>query len=144
MEIQENKRKKANCLKLYVVYKVKWLQNIVSLEYWNTQKSVWTIWQHFSRLLDEGISKFYLITSFKILQMTNCLPASTSIPRHTYIASGLKSWEKCYKATFRPVSLFGCCLPFSCTDTSAANKLLNIENECDKLAKKTWYRCVVE
>ena len=27
------------------------------LEYWNTQKSVWRIWQRFSCLLDEGISK---------------------------------------------------------------------------------------
>ena len=27
------------------------------LEYWNTQKSVWRIWQRFSFLLDEGIPK---------------------------------------------------------------------------------------
>ena len=27
------------------------------LEYWNTQKSVWRIWQHFSCLLDAGIPK---------------------------------------------------------------------------------------
>ena len=29
------------------------------LEYWNTQKSVWRIWQHFSCLLDEGIPKIW-------------------------------------------------------------------------------------
>ena len=29
------------------------------LESWNTQKSVWRIWQHFSCLLDEGISKIW-------------------------------------------------------------------------------------
>ena len=29
------------------------------LEYWNTQKSVWRIWQHFSCPLDEGIPKIW-------------------------------------------------------------------------------------
>ena len=29
------------------------------LEYWNTQKSVWRIWQHFSFLLDERIQKMW-------------------------------------------------------------------------------------
>ena len=29
------------------------------LEYWNTQKSVWWIWQRFSCLLDEGIPKIW-------------------------------------------------------------------------------------
>ena len=29
------------------------------LEYWNTQKSVWRIWQRFSCLLDEGIPKIW-------------------------------------------------------------------------------------
>ena len=29
------------------------------LEYWNTQKSVWRIWKHFSCLLDEGIPKIW-------------------------------------------------------------------------------------
>ena len=29
------------------------------LEYWNTQKSVWRIWQHFSCLLDKGIPNIW-------------------------------------------------------------------------------------
>ena len=29
------------------------------LEYWNTKKSVWSIWQWFSCLLDEGIPKIW-------------------------------------------------------------------------------------
>ena len=29
------------------------------LEYWNTQKSIWRIWQPFSCLLDEGIPKIF-------------------------------------------------------------------------------------
>ena len=29
------------------------------LEYWNTQKSVWRIWQHFSCLLNKGIPKIW-------------------------------------------------------------------------------------
>ena len=29
------------------------------LEYWNTEKSVWGIWQRFSCLLDEGIPKIW-------------------------------------------------------------------------------------
>ena len=34
-------------------------RNTEFLEYWNTQKSVWRIWQHFSCLLDEGIPKLW-------------------------------------------------------------------------------------
>ena len=36
-----------------------WQLHCEFLEYWNTQKNVWRIWQHFSYLLDEGIPKIW-------------------------------------------------------------------------------------
>ena len=49
------------------IFHLVWIKNISYnvfihrefLEYWNTQKSVWRIWQHFSCLLDEGIPKIW-------------------------------------------------------------------------------------
>ena len=51
-------------------------------EYWNTQKSVWRIWQHFSWLLDEGIHKIWkklnsrdgFLRADYIRQVKNVLP----------------------------------------------------------------------
>ena len=43
------------------------------LEYWNTQKSVWRIWQHFSHLLNEGIPKIWLFEG-RLRQGKNVLP----------------------------------------------------------------------
>ena len=37
----------------------KYVYHCEFLEYWNTQKSVWRIWQRFSCLLDEGIPKIW-------------------------------------------------------------------------------------
>ena len=58
---KKNKKVKRRCNK--IINHITCLYFIIHhcefLEYWNTQKSVWRIWQHFSCLLEEGIPKIF-------------------------------------------------------------------------------------
>ena len=59
------------------------------LEYWNTQKSVCRIWQHFSCLLDEGIAKILKKLNFhdgflSYLQNSTANSACLSLPSKSH------------------------------------------------------------